>query len=119
MVPGGTYADLMKEVDETFKFDVGIKFDVKNEAPHHHQYQHPQQRPPNNVRCSQERFGNVREDLLLMKNELNALKKDLSSAKKGLESDKKPLMVRIFDGIWPTFQSYLKIAQQSPLLKSW
>lgn len=79
------FSDLLKEVDERFRFDV----DVANDAS-------KVRTPTNNVRVSLDRFGNVREDLILMKNELNALKKDLSSAKKGLECDKKPLMVRPF-----------------------
>jgi hypothetical protein len=79
-------SDLMKEVDEQIRFT--MDYDHTLEPPKQ------QQRPSNNFRPSVDRFVEVREDILQMKNELNALKKDLSSAKRGLESDKKPLMVR-------------------------
>jgi len=90
----------MKEVDEQIRFNV----DSSNFLPHKQQQQQQQQQQQhqqpmmsqtNNGRGvgSLDRFVDVREDILQMKNELNALKKDLSSAKRGLEFDKKPLMV--------------------------
>jgi hypothetical protein len=85
-------SDLMKEVDEQIRFT--MDYDHTLEPPKQQQQQQQQHRPSNNFRSSVDRFVDVREDILQMKNELNALKKDLSSAKRGLESDKKPLMVR-------------------------
>ena len=86
----------MKEVDEQIRFNV----DSSNFLPHkQEQQQQPMMSQTNNGRGgvgSLDRFGGVREDILQMKNELNALKKDLSSAKRGLEFDKKPLMVNTY-----------------------
>jgi hypothetical protein len=81
----------MKEVDEQIRFNV----DSSHFLPQKQQQQQPVVSQANNGRGvgSLDRFGEVREDILQMKNELNALKKDLSSAKRGLEFDKKPLMV--------------------------
>jgi hypothetical protein len=88
----------MKEVDEQIRFNVDSSHFLPQKQQHLQQQQQQQQpvvSQANNGRGvgSLDRFGEVREDILQMKNELNALKKDLSSAKRGLEFDKKPLMV--------------------------